>query len=241
MSTISDAKHPVIKILIIDSQQIVFLGINQLLSFDKRFNICQTASNGDEALQAANKLKPSLIILEPDLEDEDGIVLIKPLFKASNARIIIYTGSKNRRIHARALAEGAHSIVKKTEAGEALLNALEKAAFGESWINPSPIPRIFSQTSPENTTVELSAEQNKLKTLTFKEEKVTRAIQLHSKKTLKQTAAILHISEHTLRNHLASIYHKLEVRNRLELYIFCGKYQTTTDPTDHPRRRSTDI
>jgi DNA-binding NarL/FixJ family response regulator len=240
MPITNDAEHSLIKILIIDSQQIAFLGITQLLSSDKQFIACYTARNGDEALQAANKLKPSLIILEPDLEDEDGIALIKPLLKASNARIIIYTGSKNRRISARALAAGAHSIVKKIEPGEALLNALEKT-FGESWINPSLIPRIFSQTSPENTAVELSPEQNKLKTLTFKEEKVTRAIQLHSKKTLKQTAAILHISEHTLRNHLASIYHKLEVRNRLELYIFCGKYQTTTDPTDHPRRRSTDI
>ncbi|MBU3593693.1 hypothetical protein ICN42_06235 [Polynucleobacter sp. 71A-WALBACH] len=34
-------------------------------------------------------------------------------------------------------------------------------------------------------------------------------------------AESLHISEHTLRNHLASIYDKLAVRNRIELYVFC--------------------
>ncbi len=40
----------------------------------------------------------------------------------------------------------------------------------------------------------------------------------------KEIADSLHISEHTLRNHLASIYEKLEVRNRLELYVFCKNY-----------------
>jgi DNA-binding NarL/FixJ family response regulator len=58
---------------------------------------------------------------------------------------------------------------------------------------------------------------------------------------LKHIAETLHISEHTLRNHLASIYDKLEVRNRMELYVFCGKYQKTDNPNIHPNRRSTDL
>jgi two-component system, NarL family, nitrate/nitrite response regulator NarL len=64
---------------------------------------------------------------------------------------------------------------------------------------------------------------------------------LHSEKTLKEIADALHISEHTLRNHLASIYDKVGVRNRMELYVFCGKHQKTVDPENHPKRRATDI
>jgi DNA-binding NarL/FixJ family response regulator len=86
-----------------------------------------------------------------------------------------------------------------------------------------------------------SSEWKKLAALTSKEDKVTRAIQMYSEKTLKQIAVDLHISEHTLRNHLASIYNKLGVRNRMELYVFCGKYQKTNNPELHPKRRSTDI
>ena len=81
---------------------------------------------------------------------------------------------------------------------------------------------------------------NHLASLSTKEEAVTRAIQMHSEKTLKEIASTLNISEHTLRNHLASIYIKLDLRNRLELYVFCGKYQKTNNPSVHPRRRSTD-
>jgi DNA-binding NarL/FixJ family response regulator len=96
------------------------------------------------------------------------------------------------------------------------------------------------QIAQANSPQELSLEQKKLNTLTSKEEKVTRAIQLYSEKTLKGISENLHISEHTLRNHLASIYDKLAVRNRMELYVFCGKFQKTDNPNAHPKRRSTD-
>jgi len=92
----------------------------------------------------------------------------------------------------------------------------------------------------QTNTPGLSSEQERLQGLTPKEDKVTRAIQMHSEKTLKQISENLHISEHTLRNHLASIYNKLGVRNRMELYVFCGKFQKTENPEFHPRRRSTD-
>ena len=235
-----DAKESRIQILVIDPREIAHLGITRLVNSDKRFVVCNTARNGVEALKAANQTKPDLIILDPDLEVEDGIELIALLLKISSARVIIYTCNKNRKIPARALAEDVRGIVKKNEPSGTLIKALEKVYLGELWISHTPTPRTSTKIDQINTATELSPEQNKLKTLTFKEEKVTRAIQMYSEKTLKQTAEILHISEHTLRNHLASIYHKLEVRNRLELYIFCGKYQKTGDPTNHPKRRSTD-
>jgi DNA-binding NarL/FixJ family response regulator len=235
-----DTKKSRIPVLVIDPQEIALLGITQLVNSDKRFVICNTARSGVEALKAINETKPDLIILDPSLEDEDGVELIASLLKISNARVIIYTCSRNCKIVARALTEGVRGIVKKNEPVGTLIKALEKVCLGELWISQIPTPKIPTKIAQTNKATELSPEQNKLKSLTFKEEKVTRAIQMYSEKTLKQTAEILHISEHTLRNHLASIYHKLEVRNRLELYIFCGKYQKTGNPTDHPRRRSTD-
>ena len=59
--------------------------------------------------------------------------------------------------------------------------------------------------------------------LTEKEYGVVKAVARNSDITLKEIADQLHISEHTLRNHLASIYDKLDVKNRLELYVFCSK------------------
>jgi two-component system nitrate/nitrite response regulator NarL len=46
----------------------------------------------------------------------------------------------------------------------------------------------------------------------------------------KVLAGKLFISEHTLRNHLTSIYSKLDVQNRLELYVYAVKHQTGVQP-----------
>lgn len=138
------------------------------------------------------------------------------------------------------VVRGARGIINKTEPTDILLKAIEKIHLGELWLNRNATSRILMQIAQANAPVELSNEQKKLNTLTVKEEKVTRAIQMYPEKTLREIADKLHISEHTLRNHLASTYDKLGVRNRLELYVFCGKYQKTDNSTQHPKRRSSD-
>ncbi|QWD59313.1 response regulator transcription factor [Polynucleobacter sp. MWH-UH35A] len=71
---------------------------------------------------------------------------------------------------------------------------------------------------------DISDQKTTLDALTEKEFSVVKAVAGNSEITLKEIADKLHISEHTLRNHLASIYEKLGLRSRLELYIFCSKF-----------------
>ena len=73
---------------------------------------------------------------------------------------------------------------------------------------------------------DISNQKTTLDALTDKEFSVVKAVAGNSEVTLKEIADRLHISEHTLRNHLASVYEKLGVRGRLELYIFCSKFMT---------------
>ena len=237
----SETKSTQIKVQLIDPHQITLWGVKQLLGQDQRFNICALASNSEEALKLAASSKPDVIVLEPDLNDENGVELIPSLLEACKARIIIYTGSRSSQIHDQAVVKGARGVINKTEPTDNLVKAIEKIHQGELWLNRNATSRILLQIAQANSPKELSTEQKKLATLTAKEEKVTRAIQMHSEKTLKQISESLHISEHTLRNHLASIYDKLGVRNRMELYVFCGKYQKTDNPNLHPKRRSTDV
>lgn len=230
-----------IKVLAVDPQRITLWGISQLINQDSRFTICETTSNDLDALKAAADHHPDLILLEPDFENIDGIDLISGLQSICNAKIIILTSSRNSALQDQAIVKGARGIISKTESIETLLKAMEKIHQGELWLNRNATSRILQQVTQTNTQKDLSPEKKKLSLLTPKEENVTRAIQLHSRKTLKEIAETLHISEHTLRNHLASIYDKIGVRNRMELYVFCGKYQKTIDPNNHPKRRSTDV
>ncbi|QWD77365.1 response regulator transcription factor [Polynucleobacter sp. MWH-Svant-W18] len=236
----TDANTNLIKVQVVDRQQIALWGIDQLIKQDGRFQVCATATNAEDALKHAINSKPDVIVLDPELGDEDGIGLISTLIDKTKAKVIVYTSTQNPTALDQSVVKGARGVINKTEPVDILLKAIEKIHIGELWLNRNATSRILLQIAQANSPKELSLEQKKLKTLTSKEEKVTRAIQLHSEKTLKQISESLHISEHTLRNHLASIYDKLGVRNRMELYVFCGKFQKTDNPNAHPKRRSTD-
>lgn len=71
---------------------------------------------------------------------------------------------------------------------------------------------------------DISSQKTTLDALTEKEFSVVKMVASNSEITLKEIADKLYISEHTLRNHLASIYGKLGLRSRLELYVFCSKF-----------------
>ncbi|QWD67570.1 response regulator transcription factor [Polynucleobacter sp. VK25] len=236
----TDTNTNLIKVQVIDRQQIALWGIDQLIKQDGRFQVCATATNAEDALKHAISSKPDVIVLDPELGGEDGIDLISTLIDKTKAKVIVYTSTQNPTVLDQSVVKGARGVINKTEPVDILLKAIEKIYIGELWLNRNATSRILLQIAQANSPKELSLEQKKLKTLTSKEEKVTRAIQLHSEKTLKQISESLHISEHTLRNHLASIYDKLGVRNRMELYVFCGKFQKTDNPSAHPKRRSTD-
>lgn len=230
-----------IRVQVIEPQQITLWGITQLINSDERFEVCSSCTNGVTALEQAEILKPNIILIEPELEGEDSISLIDSLIQRTSAKVVLLTSNREPSIQDRAILKGAKGVVLKTDSPETLIKALEKISQGELWLNRNATSRILKRMTEPHTSKDLSAEQLKLSQLTPKEVLVTKAIQLHSKKTLREVSESLHISEHTLRNHLASIYEKLEVRNRLELYVFCGKYQKTDDPNNHPKRRSTDI
>ena len=104
---------------------------------------------------------------------------------------------------------------------ESVLRAIETVHHGETWVNRKATTQILHQIEQASTPVDWSPEQKKLGSLSKKERQILDSLMMHTDLSRKEIADALHISEHTLRNHLASIYEKLEVRNRLELYVFC--------------------
>jgi two-component system nitrate/nitrite response regulator NarL len=231
----------IIQIQVIDPQQISLWGICRLIESDARFSVISQSTTGADAIRCAQLNEPDIIVIEPEFDDEDAMTLIDTLLQKTRAKLILLTSNRSLDLQDRAILKGARGVVLKSESPEVFFKALEKVAQGELWLNRNSTSRLLMKAAESNLTEELSDEQIQLGQLTPKEEKVTRAIQLYPKKTLKEVAQTLHISEHTLRNHLASIYDKLSVRNRLELYVFCGKYQKTGDPSNHPKRRASDI
>jgi len=223
MST-NSLKKLLIKVLLIDSHEISTWGISTLIDKDARFSVCGIAHNAQDAMRLVEKFLPDVIILEPDLCEGNGLELIPKLIDKIHAKIIILTSLRDLTVHDLAVVKGARGVLTKMDSPDTLLKAIEKIYEGELWVNRNATSRILMQIAAANAPKEITIQEKLLATLTTKEQKVVQAIHKSSEKTLKQVAEKLHISEHTLRNHLASIYDKLDVRNRLELYVFCSKY-----------------
>ena len=223
-STEKSSKAKTIEVMVVDNHAMVAAGLKLLLENTKLFKVPYIATSAKDALAALDTLKPDLIILEPDLLDANGFDLIPLLLKKSNSKVMVLTALNNLDAHDQAIVKGARGVLKKTDSPELLIKAAGKIHEGELWVNREATSRILLQIAQATANKELSPEEIKLNSLTAKETKVSKLLHANSELTLKEISGLLHISEHTLRNHLSSIYQKLEVKNRLEFYVFASKY-----------------
>lgn len=83
--------------------------------------------------------------------------------------------------------------------------------------------RIIQELSRKKSDEENNPERKKIDSLTQRERKIILATTSRAGATGSDVAKVLHISESTLRNHLSSIYTKLELTNRLELWDYAHK------------------
>lgn len=215
------AKDP-IKVLLIDCQRIVLAGLKLLLESDPRFVVSGQATSRDEALEQIGRNPPDIIILEFDMGEDNGLYLIPVLHSLCQAKIVVLTGNKDLALHDQAVITGARGVVAKDELPKTLFTAIEKIHQGELWLNRDATARILLGVAKAHAPKGSAPEEKLLASLTKKEEKVLQAVVASSGKQLKIIADELFISQHTLRNHLAAIYDKLGVANRLELYVFCS-------------------
>jgi two-component system nitrate/nitrite response regulator NarL len=229
-----------VTVLLIDPHPICLLGLEHLLSTDPNITVCGTTASYKKGLQLAKQLEPNVILLDPLLESPEGIALITQFQEACSSKIIVLTSSSKPQAHDQAILLGARGILQKTEPSDTYLKAIQCVQEGELWLNRHAASRILKRVTTPTPTEKQPPQASLLQNLTKQEDRICRTIQASADKTLKEIASGLNISENTLRNHLAAIYTKLAVRNRMELYVFCNKYQKTGDGQSHPKRRASD-
>ena len=113
--------------------------------------------------------------------------------------------------------------MQKEAPAEVILKAIKCVNRGEIWLDRVSTGRIFTKLL-NPLTGEASPEAARISSLTPREREIIDVIITHGRSTNKEIAGHLNMSEHTLRNHLSSIYSKLEVANRLELAMYALKH-----------------
>jgi DNA-binding NarL/FixJ family response regulator len=216
-----------IRFLLIDDHQSFLWGMVKLIESDSpNFTVIGTASDIAEALTILDREQPDVILLDIDLRGVNSLDSMPLVRKATSAMVLILTGVRDAETHERAVMAGARGVVQKEAPAEMILKAIKKVYEGEIWLDRLTTGRLFSKLL-DHSNNQVSPEAAKIASLTSREREIINVMTEQGRSTNKQIAVHLNMSEHTLRNHLSSIYSKLEVENRLELVMYAVKHHIT--------------
>src|ERR1041385_1698770 len=214
-----------IRVLLIDDHQSFLWGMIKLIESDSaNMKVMGTASDIAEALAILEREQPDVILVDIDLAGVNSLDSMPVLRNVTSAMVLILTGMRDTETHERAVMAGARGVVQKETSAEMILKAIRKVYEGEIWLDRATTARVFSKLL-DHSNNQLTPEAAKIATMTCREREMIGVMIKEGRSTTKQIAVHLNMSEHTLRNHLSSIYSKLEVENRLELVMYAVKHR----------------
>jgi DNA-binding NarL/FixJ family response regulator len=191
-----------IRILVVDDHPIVRSGITSVLASQPDFDVVGEAGNGEEAIAAASRLEPDLVLMDLRMPVRSGvdasaaILAVRP-----STRIVVLTTYASDGEVLRAIEAGAVGYLLKDVPHEELFRALRAVARGERYLAPVVTERLMARW-----------QQPPRLTLTDRELDVLRCVVRGDGN--KQIAAALGIAEPTVKAHLVHIFEKLSVENR---------------------------
>jgi len=165
---------------------------------------------------------PDVIIV--DFDREDQLQPLIRLMEGTTANVLVLTLSHDVGLLDAAVRNGARGVVMKSDEPSVLLKAIEHVHQGEIWLDRAATGRVFMEMARHKAAHHNDPEKSKIATLTSRELQTIAAVASDASAPAKVIAQRLCISEHTLRNHLTSIYSKLEVPSRLGLYEYATRH-----------------
>jgi two-component system nitrate/nitrite response regulator NarL len=224
----SDSSPPgsgTIRVLLVEDHQTMLWGLQKLIDGERpRMAVVGMARTCADALTAAAQLAPDVILLDLDLAGVCMIDFLPELLANGLSRVLVLTAAHHTETLDLAVRRGTRGILHKEVPAEQVLKAIEKIHRGELWFDAETMGRVFGQLLESRTGSKPDPALHKHASLTARERDIVNAAVEHSGSANHVVAQRLFISEHTLRNHLTSIYRKLNVTSRLEMYVYAIRH-----------------
>jgi DNA-binding NarL/FixJ family response regulator len=191
-----------IRLLIVDDHPVVRDGLRGIFEGDPEFEVLGEASDGAEAVDMAESLRPDVVLMDLRMPHVDGATAIRTLTERANpARVLVLTTYETDADVVPALAAGAIGYLLKDSPRAELYRAVRAANLGESVLAPSVAKRLVRQL---RAPAQDGLSERELEVLSL----------IAQGETNRGTAARLFISEATVKTHLLHIYAKLDVNDR---------------------------
>ncbi len=203
-----------IRIMIVDDHKMVREGLTNLVEFDEDIRVVGEASDGLDCMSKLAYIKPDVILLDINMPEADGIETLKKLKRRKCCpKILILTVHNEIEYLMKVLDLGVDGYILKDSSSKELIRAIRFVNEGECFIQPGLIPLLNSRLIAKDL------DQEKINSLTNRELEVLK-LAAHGNFN-KEIASILSITERTVKNHLSSVYQKIDCVDRTQAAIFC--------------------
>jgi len=203
-----------IKILLVDDQPLFREGLRTLLSVNLDFEVVGEAGNGEEALQLARRLMPSVVLMDLQMPVLDGVAATRRLRdELPDCRVIVLTTFDDDEMVFDGLRAGALGYMLKDAPSEKLAEAIRLAARGESFLQPSVAAKVVAEFARLINKRE-SHSQSLVEPLSDREQEIL--VLIASGASNREIAQTLFLAEGTVKNHVTSVLGKLGVRDRTQ-------------------------
>lgn len=202
-----------IKIIITDDHKMIREGIKQLLELNEDISVVGMASDGNECLSMLKEKEADVLLLDINMPNKNGLDTLKEIKESKlEIKVIILTVHNEADYLMRAVEIGANGYVLKDSGSAELVHAIQTVMEGDSYIQPDMIPMLNSKMMIRNK------DKEKINELTKREMEVL--VLVSEGMFNKEIADKLHISERTVKNHISSIFRKIDVADRTQAAVF---------------------
>ena len=201
-----------IRVLIADDHKMVREGLRRILEFDGEIQVIDEADNGEECIKKIRSSKPDIVLLDINMPVMNGIEALQEIRKKKlKTKVIILTVHNEIEYLLRAVDIGIDGYVLKDSDAHELIRAVTSVYEGDKFIQPSLIPLLNSKLIARD----LDAER--LEQLSKREIEVLKLVAVGMFN--KEIGVELGISERTVKNHLSSIFKKIDSSDRTQAAV----------------------
>ena len=201
-----------IRLMLADDHRMLREGLGRSMR-EQGFDVVGEASDGAEAVMMAQRLRPDVILMDVTMPEMDGVEACRQVrLDLPGTQVVMLTMHADQEVLASAIRAGASGYLVKDCSTEEIASAVRMAASGETALSPQLAATMLNEVRKWD---KAAAEEERV--VTKREEEVLQLIADGC--STPEVAAKLYISQKTVKNHLASIYQKLDARDRTQAVL----------------------
>lgn len=205
-----------IKVILADDHVMLREGIKQLLEFDHSIEVVAEANDGIECLEKIDSVAADVLLLDINMPKMNGLEVLREIKKHKRRiKVLILTVHEEVEYLVKAIDMGVEGYILKDSGSMELKKAIYSILKGESYIQPNLIPAL------NHYLIHKDDDKDKLDSLTKREIEVL--IEVANGNFNRDIALHLNISERTVKNHMVSIFKKIDVADRTQAAVFAIK------------------